>query len=203
MAILASRWEAGVRHRTGRIVVVVLVATDAGGRQRRVVVVDVAVGARSRWHHVRSRQRKWRVVVIERRIRPGRCVMAHLAGRREARVRHGTSRSAEIFLMARNAERTVQVVVVVDMAVDACPWRHGVVAGQWEAGLRMIEFGVRPLHGVVTLFAGGREAGVRDRTFRIVEIVLVAADARCRQRGVVVVDVTVGARPRWYRMRPG
>ena len=40
---------------------------------------------------MRARQREWGVVVIEGRIRPGRRVMAHLASRREARVRHRTS----------------------------------------------------------------------------------------------------------------
>ena len=200
MAILASRREAGVRHWTFRIVVVGLVATDAGGRQRDVVVVDVAVGARPRRHHMRARQREWGVVVIEGRIRPGRRVMAHLASRREARVRHRTVCSGEIFLVARNAQRAVQVVVVVDVAVRARARGNSVTARQRETSLRVIELSIRPLHGVMALFAGGREAGVRHRTLRIVVVGLVARNARSVGDVVVVVDVAVGACPRRHLM---
>jgi hypothetical protein len=203
MAILASRREASVRHWTFRIVVVGLVATDAGGRQRDVVVVDVAVGARPRRHHMRARQREWGVVVIEGRIRPGRRVMAHLASRREARVRHRTVCSGEIFLVARNAQRAVQVVVVVDVAVRARARGNSVTARQRETSLRVIELSIRPLHGVMTLFAGGREAGVRHRTLRIVVVGLVARNASGIGNVVVVDTVAVRARPWRHGVRSG
>jgi hypothetical protein len=51
--------------RIGGVVVIGLVATDAGDGQRRVVVVDVAVGADARRHGVGSGQRERGVVVVE------------------------------------------------------------------------------------------------------------------------------------------
>ena len=78
---------AGVREpggrviRIGRSVVIGLVATHAGCRQRRVIVVHVATGACDRG--MRSGQRERRGVVIERRAGPVRRAMANVAGRRE------------------------------------------------------------------------------------------------------------------------
>ena len=203
MAVLASRREAGVRHRTFRVVVVVLVATDTGGRQRGVVVVDVAVSACSRGHRMRSGQGKRRVVVIECRVRPGGRVVAHLASRREAGVRHRTIRSVEILLVACNAQRAVQSVVVVDVAIRARPWRDRMRTSQWEAGLRVIELGIRPLHGVMTLLASRRETRVRHRASRVVEILLMARNAG-RVRDVVVGGaMAVRARPWGHGVRTG
>ena len=84
---------------------------------------------------MRSGQGKRRVVVIECRVRPGGRVVAHLASRREAGVRHRTVCSVEILLVASNAERAVQLVVVVDVAIRARPWRNRMRTGQWKAGL--------------------------------------------------------------------
>ena len=67
--------------RIGRAVVVALVATDAGGRQRRVVVIHVAVGASH--GGVRSGQRESRGVVIEGRAGPVGRAVADIARRRE------------------------------------------------------------------------------------------------------------------------
>jgi len=138
--------------------------------------------------------------VIEGRIRPLHRVMAKLASGWEARVWHGTVRIIEIGLVARDAQRAVQFVVIVDVAICASPWRNRMGARQWETGLRVIELSIRPLHGVMTLLASGRETRMRHRTVRIVEIGLVAADARRRQRGVVVVDMAVRTRPRRNRV---
>jgi len=206
VAVLARRRE---KLRLGRVprirgvVVIALMAADAGRRQRGVVIVDVAVGAGPRGHRVRSRQWKGRVVVIESRIRPGSRVMAKLASRREAGMRHGTVCPGEIGLVARNAERAVQLVVVVDVAIRARPWGHGVRTGQWEAGLRVIEFGIRPLHGVMTLLASRRETRVRYRASRVVEILLMARNAS-RVRDVVVGGaMAVRARPWGHGVRTG
>lgn len=69
MAGLASRRKKlRLRRVAGvcRIVVVRLMTADAGCRQRRVVVVDVAIGALPGRHGVGTRQRERGVVVIER-----------------------------------------------------------------------------------------------------------------------------------------
>jgi len=106
MAVLArGREELGLcgMSRIRRVVVVGLVAADARRWQRSVVAVDVAVDARPRWNGMRSGQRERRFVVIEGRVRPLDRVMAELARRREARVRHWAVRIVEIGLMARYA----------------------------------------------------------------------------------------------------
>ncbi len=127
MTVLARRREElrlrGM-PRIRRVVVVGLVAADARRRQRGVVVVDMAVGTCPRRNRMRSGQRERCVVVIEGRIRPLHRVMAKLAGRREARMWHRTVRSVEIFLVTCDAQRAVQIVVVVDMAIGASPWRN-------------------------------------------------------------------------------
>ena len=122
-------------------------------------------------------------VVIERRIRPRDSVMTKLAGGREARVRHRTFRIVEIILVARNAERAIQVVVIVHVAVRACPRRNRMGTRQRKTGLRVIELAIRPLDCVMAILASRREAGVRHWTFRIVVVGLVATRCRsCRQR---------------------
>jgi hypothetical protein len=68
--------------------------------------------------------------------------------------------------------------------------------GQRKAGLRVIELAIGPLNGVMALLAGSREAGVRHRRRRFIEIVLVARNARRVRDVVVVVDVAIDARPR-------
>ena len=138
MTVLARRREElrlRCMPRIRRVVVVGLVAADAGSRQRGVVVVDVAVCARPRRNRVRSGQRERRVVVIEGRIRPVNRVMAELAGRREARVRYGALRIVEIGLVASDAQVAVQIVVIVDVAIGARPWRDCMGTRQGEAGL--------------------------------------------------------------------
>ena len=83
MAVLASRREklrlCGVARVRG-IVVIGPVTTDTGRGQRRVVAIDVAIGALPRWRRVRSGQGERSVVVVEHGIGPGRCIVAHIAG---------------------------------------------------------------------------------------------------------------------------
>lgn len=107
-----------------------------------------------------------------------------------------------VLLVAGVAERTGQVVVVIDVAIGALAWRHQVRVRQCESGGGVIELAIRPDHGVMAGFASGREArgDVRDRGFRIVVIRLVARHARRVRDVVVVVDMTISALPRWDRM---
>ena len=84
MTKLAGRRESGglVRGiiRAGVVLLMTRVAEDAF---QRVVVVDVAVGADARRHHVRARQLEAGTGVIECAIRPPHRVVAGLAGRRK------------------------------------------------------------------------------------------------------------------------
>ena len=66
--LACSREELWLRRMAGirSVVVIRLMAADTGRRQRRVVVVHVAIGANTWRHRMRSRQWEWRVVVVER-----------------------------------------------------------------------------------------------------------------------------------------
>jgi len=141
--------------------------------------------------------------VIEGRSRPRRRVMALLTGLREAR-RHVVRirRGVEIVQVAADAGRvgSGQVVIVVDVAQGARNRR--VRTGQWEAGRRVVKRRARPGGGVVTLFAGLRDA--RRDVIRIrgsLEILQVATYAGGRRQVVVVVDVALRALQR--RVRAG
>ena len=72
---------------------------------------------------------------------------------------------------------------------------------QRPTGLRVIELAIRPLHGVMALLAGGRKAGMRHRTLRVVVVGLVARDACGVGDVVVVVDVAIRALPGRHSMR--
>jgi len=81
------------------VVVVGLMAADAGRGQRRVVVVDVAVRAGARRHSVRTSQGEGCVAVIKRRISPDIGVVAQLARRRKSRGRVCRIISAGVVLL--------------------------------------------------------------------------------------------------------
>ena len=91
------------------------------------------------------------------------------------------------------------------MAVDALSRRYRVHSCELKSSSGVIEHGVGPQHGVVTGFAGRREADrdVIHRRRRIVVVGLVARDARCLRQVVVVIDVAIGALPRRRRVRSG
>ena len=205
MAVLTcGREELWLRRVPGvcAVVVIRLMTADAGCRQSRVVVVYVAVCAFARRHHVRSGQRECGVVVVERRIRPRHRVMAYGAGCREAgRGVRGIIGRCVILLVAGVARTASQVVVVVDVAIRALPGRHGVRSGQREPRGRVVKLAMAPEHCVVTTLAGGRETGMGNGSRGACIIFLVAGVTRGAIQRVVVVDMTIGALPRWHGVR--
>ena len=204
MALLAGLWE--VRSRVigiGRALKVLQVARYAGVGRQVKVVINVAVRASSWRHRVRPGERESGAVVVKRCIRPTTSVVALVAGLREIRrdvIRVGCA--LEVLQVAGDAGGAVQRVVVVDVAIGALARRNGVQSGQHEAGRRMIELGIAPLHRIVTGFACVWEPVVRHRSGRAGEILLVTTEARHRTQGVIVVDMAVGALPRRIRVSP-
>ena len=143
-------------------------------------------------------ERKRRVVVIERRGAPAAGRVADRAVGRESRrdvIR--IRRPVEVRLVARVARGRRVGVVVVRVALRAGQRR--VHARQRIVGVQcVIEVDVRPVGRCVAGIARGGEArsrmvGIR----RAVPIRLVAAEAGCGQRRVVVVGVALRARRLW------
>jgi len=114
----------------------------------------------------------------------------------------GILRSLVIRQVAGYAGRIRQVVVVLLVAIRARPRGDGMHPRQGEARGAVIELGIHPSRCVMTLFASGRETGVRHGTGRTVEILLVARNASSVGDVVVVVDVAVRARSRGHRVHP-
>lgn len=142
---LAGGRETGMGNGSCGASIIFLMAGVTRGAIQRVVVVDMAIGALSRWHGVGSSQRESGAVVVECRIQPGSRVVTRSAGLWE--VRSGViwiRRTLVILQVTRNASRAVQVVVVVDVAIGALSWRHGVHSRQREGGQRMVKRGIRP-----------------------------------------------------------
>lgn len=112
MAGLARRREKlrlGRVSRIRRVVVIGLVATDAGRGQSRVVIVDMAVRTDARRHRVRTSQGEGGVVVIESGVGPdGRVVAKFARGRETGRRVGGIRRAGVILLVARVAECAVE-----------------------------------------------------------------------------------------------
>ena len=183
--------------RIRRVVVIRLVATDTSRRQRRVVVVHVAHRARDR--RVEAGQRERRVVVIEGRIRPQHGVVAQFAGGREASMRNRRRGAVKGGLMARNARGDRDVVIAVKVAAGAR--RRQVRPNQRPSRRRVVELSVGPNHRVVAVLAGRRESRVRHWGRGVVEVGLMAGNARRNRDVVVVIDVTAGARRRQVRPR--
>jgi len=123
---LRLRCVAGIR----RVVVVRLMTSDARRRQRRVVVVDVAIGTLPRRYSVRAGQRERRVVVVKGGIGPYRRVMAQFTrGRETSGCVSRIVRSGIIRLMARVAQSAIERIVVVLVAITALPRRHRMRTG--------------------------------------------------------------------------
>ena len=69
----------------------------------------------------------------------------------------------------------------------------------------MVEGAIAPLHGIVTVRAGGRESRrhVVHGSGRVVVVSLMAAYTSGGQRRVVIVGMAIGAGSRRHRMRSG
>ena len=201
MALLASLRE--VRSRVVGIrcsLEILQVARHAGGVAYSVVVVDVTIGAGARWHRVQSGEREPGAVMVECRAHPATGVVALLACLREVRSRVvGTRCSLEILQVARHAGGVAYSVVVVDVTIGAGARRHLVQSGERKPGDVMVECRARPAAGVVALLASLRE--VRSRVVgirRSLEILEMAGHAGGAVQSVVIVDVAIGALPRWH-----
>lgn len=132
--------------------------------------------------------------------------MTQLAGRGKSSrdVVHRAKRAVVVGLMAGHAGGTVELIVPVDMAVGALARRNGVHSGQGESGGRVIERGIGPQDGVMTLLASLRKARLRVIRRRGALVVLkVTTHAGSRGQVVVVVDVAIGAEPRRTGVRAG
>ena len=83
--------------------------------------------------------------MIERGVGPDDGVVAEFTGSRESgrRVRR-IIRAGVILLMAGVAQRAVQRIAIVDVAVRALTRRNGVASRQWETGAAVIEDRVGP-----------------------------------------------------------
>ena len=143
----ASGRECGcdVIHRRLRIIVIRLMARDAGGGGQVVIVVDVTIRTCPRRNGVTAREREPGGAVIERGVEPGTRGVALVASLREIRrdvIRVG--RSLVVLQVATHAGRCIEVVVVVDVAIGAGPRRNGVQSGERETGAVVIEGGIEP-----------------------------------------------------------
>src|SRR5215831_1257006 len=108
--------------------VILLMTRVAESAIQRVVVIDVAIGAGARWHHVRSSQLETSTGVVEGTIRPLHGVMASLACRGECDcdVIYRRNGVFVIQLMARVTGRARQVVIVVAVTVGTLAGRDRV-----------------------------------------------------------------------------
>lgn len=192
-----------VVDRRGCRVVVLQVARRASRRGQVVVVVDVAVEADARRVSVRIRQWKSYRGVIEGGRLPSDGRVAGLAGLREpsqdvVRIR----RALKILQVTRNASRSSQVVVVVDMAVEAQAGRGGVSVGQRKSDSVVIERRRLPRNRRVTGLAGLRETSLDViGTRRSLKILQMAGHTSCARQVEIIIDVTVDTNSRRISVR--
>ena len=186
--------------------VVLLMARITQSAVQRVIVVGVTVDALPRRDGVRARQLESRRGVIEGGVGPEHGVVAGLARRREPRrnVVHWRGRGVVVVLVARQAGRAGEVVIVVDMAVSALPRRRRMRAGQGESSAVVVEGRIQPGSRVVALVAGLRE--VRRHVIRVrrsLEVFQVTGNAGRAGQVVIIVDVAIAALPRWNCVHAG
>ena len=126
--------QLNVIQRRSRGVVILQVTRSTGGGGQIIVVVDVAIETDTRRVSMCIRQREANGGVVKRCRLPSNGGVALLTGLREASgnvIR--VCRGLKILQMAGDAGRAGQVVVVVDVAIEADPRRIGVRIGQREA----------------------------------------------------------------------
>ena len=171
----------------------------SAGEDRVVVGIRVAVGADS----VGVAMVHWEPGVIELSVRPLDGVVAGGASGREVRgcvIR--IVRVQVVRFVAAVAVRRQVLVVVVDVAIRAGSRRHDVRTREREAGLAVIEVGIRPFDRVMAELAGLREPGGDViRIVRVFVIGQVAGYARRVVQLVIVVYVAVGTGARRHGMR--
>ena len=193
VTLLTGRREARVIDRGLGIVVVRLVARDAGRDRDAVVVIDMAAGAGRR--QVRAGQRPSRRRVVEFAIGPKNGIVALFAGcrQRQANVIKRRLRVVVIGLVARNAARDRNLIVIVDVTQSTS--RRYVRASQREAGLRVIKGRWLPGCRVVADIASLRKIAAHVvRIFSAIEVVDMARNAARDSNVVVIVDMAAGAR---------
>ena len=138
---------------------------------------------------------------------PKHRVVATLARGREMgrHVIHRRSGRVVVGLVATHAGRRGDVVIAVYVTVEALTRRHRVCSGQGESGAGVVEFAVRPKHGVMAALARRREvrSHVVHRGECRVVVSLMAAHAGGRGDVVVVIDVAIRTLPRRHRVRSG
>ena len=130
--------------------------------------------------------------------------MTDFARRREAGGgMRRIGRACVVLLVARIAERAVEVVVIVDVAVGAQARRNSMRSRQLEASGGVVKRTVAPLDRVMAGFACSRKRrrDVIHGRERVVVVVLMARHACRAAQVVVVVDMAIGALPRRHRMR--
>ena len=155
------------------------VARHARSAVQGVVAVDVTIGALSRRIRVQSSQGKAGGGVIKLAVGPLYDVMALLTRCGETGVRHRSRGAGEIFLVTREARRAGQVVIVVDVAIDALAGRIRVPSSQKEPGHAVVKFGVEPVVRRMTALARSGELGRNVvRVGSVLKVRLVAGDAR-------------------------
>jgi len=191
---------AGLREPAGHVVgirgplEVFQMARHARSVVDRVVTINVAIRAGSRWHRVQTSEREPGAVVVECRVQPTTGVVAGFASLRESAGNVvGIRGSLEILEMAGHAGSAVQSVVAVNVTIGALAGRIRVQAGQGKAGGGVIKLAVGPLHDVMALLTRCGEAGVWHRSRGAGEIFLVTGEARRTGQVVVVVDVAIDA----------
>ena len=131
--------------------------------------------------------------------------MTGLARRREPSGRVGDRRGGVVVigLVAGDASRAGQAVVVVDVAIGAQARRNRVIPGEREPGAGMVECGIHPVGGVMAGIASLREirgdvVGIRCA----LEVFQVATHAGCAVQTVVIVDVAISTSARWNSVQP-
>src|SRR5258708_5347873 len=97
--------------------------------------------------------------MVKLSIGPLRCVMTLFTGGRKAGVRHRTRCAGEILLVTSEARSGGQVVVVVDVTIDAQPGWNCMPSRQKESGRAVVKLGIQPVVCSVTALASGRELG--------------------------------------------